>query len=101
MGGAASRTGYLTRYGNLDYGAPFARLKLRREGEAYYVFSDAMLELAREGSFPRMYWLDTEWRFLHDGNLKPTAALELERDIDNALNFRGALSLRGDSGPRR
>ncbi|HQE82936.1 MAG TPA: DUF481 domain-containing protein, partial [Candidatus Hydrogenedentes bacterium] len=72
--------------------AGFTRLTLRNRAAAFDFQSEALLELSDDGRFPRLFRSYADWRFPSQAPFQPELGLELERDLDEALVFRGALN---------
>lgn len=84
--------GYLYRWGNREYGAAFTRLTLRNRAEAFDFQSEAMLEVTDEYDFPHLFRSYADWRFPTGTSFQPELGFELERDLDEGLEFRGSLN---------
>lgn len=83
--------GYFYRWGHREYDAAFTRLTLRNRAEAFDFRSDSFLEISSEDAFPRLFRSASEWRFPSTRALQPELGFEIERDLDEALKFRGGL----------
>jgi Protein of unknown function, DUF481 len=86
-------TGFLQRWGNLNYGAPFAKLTLLHESERFHFHSTAMFEAADEDSFPRLFRLANQWHFQPEQRNRPFLGVSLERDTDAALDLRADMAV--------
>jgi hypothetical protein len=84
--------GYLYRWGNREYDAAFTRLTLRNRAEAFDFQSAAMLEVSDEYDFPHLFRSYADWRFPSGTSFQPELGFELERDLDEGLEFRGSLN---------
>ncbi|MEA3366244.1 MAG: hypothetical protein U9Q79_11455, partial [Candidatus Hydrogenedentes bacterium] len=84
--------GYLYRWGNREYDAAFTRLTLRNRAEAFDFRSETMLEVSDEYDFPHLFRSYADWRFPSGASFQPELGLEIERDLDEGLEFRGSLN---------
>ncbi len=85
-------SGYLYRWGNENYDSPFTRLLLRNQADAFDFYSENLLELSDEQDFPRLFRSSAEWRLPSARLFHPELGIDFERDLDEALEFRGGLN---------
>lgn len=87
----AVEAGILRRWATRQYTDAYTRLTLRYEGDRYHFYSNALLELSDEETFPRLVNVLAEWRLRPEQALHPEIILGLERDTDRALALRADL----------
>lgn len=90
---ASLDTGVHWRFGNKDYSDLFARLALSRSTEEGAFRSQFLLERADPDAFPRWLRGEAEWSLGSGETAVPMAAVEVERDTEAAMRFRGSLTL--------
>lgn len=81
------------RSGNTEYGAPFARLALSREGSGADFSSDFRVEIRDEDRFPSFVDANARWAGRPSDRWGPRLELGFERDTDRALELRAGLRL--------
>lgn len=86
-------TGVYWRSGEEDYTGPFARLTLKRESELFGFDSTARIEHSSDADFPSYFTNRTDFKIGNRDGLYPHLALELERNVDRALEIGSNLTL--------
>ncbi|MFA6240667.1 MAG: DUF481 domain-containing protein [Candidatus Hydrogenedentales bacterium] len=85
-------TGTAYRFGNDNYVALFARLRMGHETDTYYYRGETTFDIADEGRNPRVLRTRHEVTYLPEREVRPLVQVELERDLDEALALRARVT---------